>query len=154
MTQSRQASPRELSVEIVIVCPNIEHCMPWIILGLGGNDLGNTLWGQTELSMYEDSMHCVWGMSYKYHKSSIVFNKKNLIRLWDMQYQGYIRGKDYTFADRTSDAERKKFLQSTLDVTKNYSGQCMMVMAFVHSNKVMQQQLRWNWPSPIVLFYY
>jgi hypothetical protein len=49
-------------VEIVIVRPNIEHYMLGIIMGLGGSELGNTLWGQTELSVYDDSMHGIWGM--------------------------------------------------------------------------------------------
>ena len=71
-------------VELVIVRPNIEHYMLGIILGFGGDTLGNTLWGQTELSVYDDSMHGVWGMSYKYHERAIVFNEKNLIRLWDI----------------------------------------------------------------------
>jgi len=49
-------------VEIVIVRPNIEHSMLGIIMGLGGSELGSTLWGQTELSVYDDSMHGIWGM--------------------------------------------------------------------------------------------
>jgi hypothetical protein len=53
------------NVEVVIVRPNIEHYMLGIIMGLAGEQLGNTLWGQTELSVYDDSMHGVWGMSYK-----------------------------------------------------------------------------------------
>jgi hypothetical protein len=53
------------NIEIVIVRPNIEHYMLGIIMGLAGESLGNTLWGQTELSVYDDSMHGVWGMSYK-----------------------------------------------------------------------------------------
>lgn len=52
--------PRIEDVEIVIVRPNIEHCMLGIIMGLSGNELGNTLWGQTELSVYDDSMHGIW----------------------------------------------------------------------------------------------
>jgi len=52
-------------IEIVILRPNIEHYMLGIIMGLAGEQLGNTLWGQTELSVYDDSMHGVWGMSYK-----------------------------------------------------------------------------------------
>ena len=52
-------------IEIVIIRPNIEHYMLGIIMGLAGENLGNTLWGQTELSVYDDSMHGVWGMSYK-----------------------------------------------------------------------------------------
>ena len=39
-------------------------------------------------------MHVVWGMSYKYHERAIVFIEKNLIRLWDVAYDGYIGGKD------------------------------------------------------------
>lgn len=52
--------------ELVIVRPNIEHNMLAAVLGRGGSDdLGSTFWGQTELSCYDDSMHGVWGMSYK-----------------------------------------------------------------------------------------
>lgn len=44
--------------ELVIVRPCIEHSMFGIILGRGGIDpLGATLWGQTELSVYDDAMH-------------------------------------------------------------------------------------------------
>lgn len=53
------------NIEIVVLRPNIEHYMLGIIMGLAGENLGNTLWGQTELSVYDDSMHGVWGMSYK-----------------------------------------------------------------------------------------
>lgn len=59
--------------EIVIVRPNIEHNMLGVILGRGGiNELGATFWGQTELSCYDDSMHGIWGMSYKYHERAMV----------------------------------------------------------------------------------
>jgi hypothetical protein len=52
------------SVEYVIIRPAIEHNMLGVIMGRGGGDeLGNTLWGQTELSCYDDSFHGVWGMS-------------------------------------------------------------------------------------------
>jgi hypothetical protein len=52
------------NVEYVIIRPAIEHNMLGVIMGRGGGDeLGNTLWGQTELSCYDDSFHGVWGMS-------------------------------------------------------------------------------------------
>jgi hypothetical protein len=52
------------SVEYVIIRPVIEHNMLGVIMGRGGSEeLGNTLWGQTELSCYDDSFHGVWGMS-------------------------------------------------------------------------------------------
>ena len=44
--------------EYVLVRPCIEHNMLGIIIGRGGVDeLGATLWGQTELSCYDDSFH-------------------------------------------------------------------------------------------------
>jgi hypothetical protein len=148
-------------VEIVIVRPNIEHNMLGVIMGLGGDSLGNTLWGQTELSVYDDSMHGIWGMSYKYHERAIVFNEKNLIRLWDIAYDGYNGGKDDTYVDWIhQDAPNGvlRFQELTLDVSKNYRGPSMMVMAFVHDRErrdtegssLFDKNFKRNWPSPIV----
>ena len=148
-------------VEIVVVRPNIEHNMLGVIMGLGGETLGNTLWGQTELSVYDDSMHGIWGMSYKYHERAIVFNEKNLIRLWDIAYDGYNGGKDDTYVDWLHpDAPNgsDRFRELTLDVSKNYRGPSMMVMAFVHDRErrdrsgasLYDQNFKRNWPSPIV----
>ena len=137
------------NVEVVVVRPNIEHYMLGIILGLGGNDLGNTLWGQTELSVYDDSMHGVWGMSYKYHERAIVFNEKNLIRLWDVAYDGYNGGKDDTYVDWTDRQSVQDFRESTNNVSRNYNGKSMMVMAFQHDRV---DTIKRNWPSPIVFY--
>lgn len=144
--------------EFVIVRPNIEHYMLGIILGLSGEQLGNTLWGQTELSVYDDSMHGVWGMSYKYHERAIVFNEKNLIRLWDIAYDGYNGGKNDTYVKWTDEEDCKQFKEDTNDVTKDYRGKSMMVMAFFKRNNTVDYQnihdefYKPNWPSPI-LFY-
>ena len=128
-----------------------------IIMGLAGENLGNTLWGQTELSVYDDAMHGVWGMSYKYHERAIVFNEKNLIRLWDVAYDGYNGGKEEKHVDWTNENDVKSFREATLDVTRNYQGASMMVMAFVHEpNKkfkrenLYDKQFKRNWPSPIL----
>ena len=148
-------------VEVVIVRPNIEHNMLGIIMGLGGETLGNTLWGQTELSVYDDSMHGIWGLSYKYHERAIVFNERNLIRLWDIAYDGYNGGKDDTYVDwMRADAPNgyKNFQELTMDVSKNYRGPSMMVMAFVHDRSKLDsdgqsyfdKHFKRNWPSPIV----
>jgi hypothetical protein len=152
-------------VEIVIVRPNIEHNMLGVIMGLGGNELGNTLWGQTELSVYDDSMHGIWGMSYKYHERAIVFNEKNLIRMWDIAYDGYNGGKDDTYVDWTDVNDEqsnsvRKFKDATLDLSKNYRGPSMMVMAYVHDrarlddsgSNVYDRHFKRNWPSPIVFY--
>jgi hypothetical protein len=146
------------SWEFVIIRPNIEHYMLGIILGLSGEQLGHTLWGQTELSVYDDSMHGVWGMSYKYHERAIVFNEKNLIRLWDIAYDGYNGGKSDTYVKWTDEDDVIKFKEDTNDVTKDYRGKSMMVMAFFKQhtnpkyNEIHHEFYKPNWPSPI-LFY-
>jgi hypothetical protein len=141
-------------VEIVVVRPNIEHNMLGIIMGLGGEQLGNTLWGQTELSVYDDSMHGIWGMSYKYHERAIVFNEKNLIRMWDIAYDGYNGGKDDSYVNWRLDSSLDTFKEATLNLGKNYRGPSMMVMAFVHDRKssAFESGFQRNWPSPIVFF--
>jgi hypothetical protein len=55
------------AVEYVIIRPCIEHNMLGVILGRGGeSELGSTLWGQTELSCYDDSFHGVWCVSIRF----------------------------------------------------------------------------------------
>jgi hypothetical protein len=165
-TQIRQKDVDRLQdVELVIVRPNIEHNMLGVIMGLGGDSLGNTLWGQTELSVYDDSMHGIWGMSYKYHERAIVFNEKNLIRMWDIAYDGYNGGKDDTYVDWTDEDGvmpngYNRFKELTLDLSKNYRGPSMMVMAFVHDRhktddrreNLFDKHFKRNWPSPVVFY--
>ena len=144
--------PAVPQIEIVIVRPNIEHQMLGIIMGQGGENLGATLWGQTELSCYDDSMHGIWGMSYKYHERAIVFNEKNLIRLWDVAYDGYCGGKDSTHVEWTNQQKIEDWQNATQDITQNYKGPSMMVMAICHDthSQDYRQQFNRNWPSPIV----
>lgn len=134
--------------EFVIVRPNIEHNMLGVIIGSGGEGTGNTLWGQTELAVYDDSMHGVWGMSYKYHSRAIVYESKNLIRLWDIAYDSYNGGKDDRWVNWQDDDSVNKFKEDTMDVTQPYRGDSMMVMAF----QPAPDQLNRNWPSPIVFY--
>ena len=61
-----------------------------VIMGRGGTqELGCTFWGQTELSCYDDAQHGIWGMSYKYHERAMVTNERNLIRVYDVAFDGY-----------------------------------------------------------------
>jgi len=143
--------------EFIIIRPNIEHYMLGIILGQSGDSLGNTLWGQTELSVYDDAQHGVWGMSYKYHERAIVFNEKNLIRLWDIAYDGYNGGKDDTFVNWDSPEDIDKWKEDCNDVTRDYHGKSMVVMAMFHMKSPQHEQVyterfRQNWPSPIVWY--
>ena len=147
----RHVIPDIENIEIVVVRPNIEHNMLGVIMGKGGEELGNTLWGQTELSCYDDSMHGIWGMSYKYHERAIVFNEKNLVRLWDIAYDGYCGGKDATFVNWDVPESVNRFKQDSRDVSKNYTGPSMIVMAFFHNkNSPEHHHFKRNWPSPIV----
>lgn len=143
--------------EFVIVRPNIEHYMLGVILGLSGGETGYTLWGQTEMSVYDDSQHGVWGMSYKYHSRAIVFTEKNIIRLWDVAYDGYNGGKNDTYVDWSKESDVNSFKEDTNNLTADYRGKSMMVMAFYRDHARRQNEdyvknYKTNWPSP-VLFY-
>jgi hypothetical protein len=138
--------------EYVIVRPCIEHNMLGIILARGGgpSQLGATLWGQTELSCYDDSYYGTWGLSYKYHTRALVFNERNLIRLWDVCYDGYNGGKDDTavrWAEEAPGMDRA-FNNSVTDMSVPYTGPSLMVMRFKVDRNA--RDYRVNWPSPIV----
>ena len=83
----------------LLIRPNIEHDMLTVIAGRGGTqELGATFWGQTELACYDDAQHGIWGMSYKYHERAIVTNERNLIRMFDVAFDGYSGGMDTDIA--------------------------------------------------------
>jgi hypothetical protein len=137
------------AVEYVIVRPVIEHNMLSVIMGRGGDDLGNTLWGQTELSCYDDAMHGVWGMSYKYHQRAIVHNNKNLIRTYDIAFDGYNGGKDDRPVDWAAEAPggNRPFNARVGDMSVPYNGPSLMVFKF--NVDVNSKDYARNWPSPI-----
>lgn len=146
-------------VEIVIVRPNIEHYMMGIILGQGGDGLGQTFWGQTELSCYDDSMHGIWGMSYKYNSRAIVLDNSKLLRLWDVAYDSYTGGKNDTYVDWDNNDpsvlnSQGALMEYTNQVARHYRGPSMLVMAFHHgpakANRTFTDHFKPNWPSPIV----
>lgn len=129
--------PEQIS-SVLLLRPNIEHYMLGMIMGKGGNmdDLGATLWGQTELSCFDDGQHGVWGMSYKYHASAIVFNERNLHRMWDIAYDGYAGGKDCSILDWGSDADISRFVKADSNLNIPYSGPSVIVIPLptaVHS---------------------
>ena len=170
MAVDMEASRLTEDIEVVIVRPNIEHYMLGIILGQGGESLGSTFWGQTELSCYDDSMHGIWGMSYKYNERAIVINERNLVRLWDIAYDGYVGGKEdsaveWDNQDPMNPNSQPSLVEATMDVTRPYRGPSMMVMAFNHqearqhggtfgANRVSpyKSHFKSNWPSPIVYY--
>jgi hypothetical protein len=142
------AADRPRKWELLITRPCIEHNMMGIIIGRGGlEDLGATLWGQTELSVYDDSMHGVWGMSYKYNERAIVYNEKNLIRLWDIAYDGYNGGKDCTHLDWSNGEQIDTVLKNVANISKPYEGASMVVMKFSGVNDSPPVV----WSSPIYI---
>jgi hypothetical protein len=128
-------------IDLVMLRPNIEHNMLGIVMGRGGkDDLGATFWGQTELSVYDDGMHGKWGMSYKYHERAIVLNEKNLMRCWDVAFNGYNGGCDDTFVSWSGEDE---FRNSTNNLDQPYDGPSIVAMWFPKGKT--------SWPNPVMI---
>ena len=93
-------------------------------------------------------------MSYKYNERAIVVNERNLVRLWDIAYDGYNGGKDDTYVDWANESARNGthyFKECTMNLGASYRGPSMMVMAFRHDPHTrVQRGFQRNWPSPIV----
>ena len=136
-------------VDLFIVRPNIEHEMMSIIMGRGGTqELGCTFWGQTELSCYDDSQHGIWGMSYKYHERAMVTNEKNLIRVYDVAFDGYNGGMDQKFLDWSSTEALEDFREKTHERRGPYTGPSFMVMALPHDSDKSHKTP----PNPLVFW--
>tara|TARA_B100002051_G_C16725851_1_gene635283 strand:+ start:335 stop:2341 length:2007 start_codon:yes stop_codon:yes gene_type:complete len=127
---------------ILLIRPNIEHYMLGLIIGRGGIDnLGATLWGQTEMSVFDDGQHGVWGMTYKYHERAIVFNERNMHRMWDIAYDGYVGGKDTTVMHWTRDLDETKEKMQTM--TREYNGKSIICVPLLEAISAL--------PSPCIL---
>jgi len=132
--------------DIVILRPNIEHEMLGVIMGRGGTqELGATFWGQTELSCYDDAQHGIWGMSYKYHERAMVTNERNMIRAYDVAFDGYNGGMDQTCVHWNDPESIKSFRDGTYDRSKPFNGPSMLVMALPTC-----ENSKTTWPNPIV----
>jgi hypothetical protein len=131
-----------LPFSFMLIRPNIEHNMLGVMMGRGGvEDLGATFWGQTELSVYDDGMHGKWGMSYKYHERAMVLNERNLIRHWDVAFNGYNGGCDDVFVDWNY--EDPSFGEATNDLSKSYDGPSIMGM--------VMPDYAGSFPNPIIM---
>jgi hypothetical protein len=116
--------------DVLVLRPNIEHEMLSVIIGRGGTqELGSTFWGQTELACYDDAQHGIWGMSYKYHERAIVTNERNLIRMFDVAFDGYNGGMSCDIMPWT-DAGLDQFRRDTESIDGPYRGKSMVVLAF------------------------
>jgi hypothetical protein len=116
--------------DVLVLRPNIEHEMLSVIIGRGGTqELGSTFWGQTEMACYDDAQHGIWGMSYKYHERAIVTNEKNLVRMFDIAFDGYNGGMSCEIMQWTT-ADIEKFKQDTESIDGPYRGKSMVVLSF------------------------
>ena len=139
---------RALASDLFLLRPCIEHYMLGVIIGRGGGpeDLGATFWGQTELSCYDDAQHGIWGMSYKYHERAVVTNEKNLIRVFDVAFDGYCGGNDSQILE-WSETGVNNFSECCANISDNYMGPSMIVMTLpVRTNSLE------TFPNPILLF--
>jgi len=134
------------ATDLFLLRPNIEHYMLGVIFGRGGGpeELGATFWGQTELSCYDDSQHGIWGMSYKYHERAMVINERNLIRVFDVCFDGYCGGNDSRIMKWNS-SDCDDFRSKTENLTTQFSGKSMVVMALPKWRNVTDQ-----FPNPLV----
>ena len=116
--------------DVLVLRPNIEHEMLSVIIGRGGTqELGSTFWGQTELACYDDAQHGIWGMSYKYHERAIVTNERNLVRLFDVAFDGYNGGMGCEVMQWSEDGVAE-FRRDTESLDGPYRGKSMVVLAF------------------------
>lgn len=130
----------------LLMRPNIEHEMLAVIFGRGGTqELGCTFWGQTEMSCYDDAQHGIWGMSYKYHERAIVTNERNLVRVYDVAFDGYNGGMDKSMLQMNEENEVRKFQNDTQNKSVPYTG-CSIV-PFVIPN---MNTRKFNVSSPLL----
>jgi len=136
-------------ITIVAIRPCIEHYMLGVVLGRGGTgELGATLWGQTELSCYDDAMHGKWGMNYKYHARAVVFNEKHLLRLWDVAFNGYTGGMGTKIVDfKNADDVRawnKQCIQLDEPLGFDYKDICAMHFKGSHFQEDVSNPINFN----------
>jgi hypothetical protein len=136
-----------IASDLLLLRPCIEHYMLGVILGRGGGpeDLGATFWGQTELSCYDDSQHGIWGMSYKYHERAIVTNERNLIRVYDVCFDGYCGGNDATILTWSGNS-LEDFKAKASGLNDAYTGPSMLIMSLPPETNYMK-----SFPKPIIL---
>jgi hypothetical protein len=144
---THECNVRFLASDLLLLRPCIEHYMLAVILGRGGGpeELGATFWGQTELSCYDDSQHGNWGMSYKYHERAIVTNERNLIRVYDVCFDGYCGGNDAAILGWT-DTALSDFKRKAGGLTDPYTCPSMIVMALPPKTDSLDA-----FPNPLVL---
>ena len=131
----------------LLLRPNIEHEMLAVVFGRGGTqELGCTFWGQTEMSCYDDAQHGIWGMSYKYHERALVTNERNLVRVYDVAFDGYNGGMDNSMLDMNADEEVRLFGAATMNKSVAYNGTSLVPFVIPSSREATPPEF----PSPLL----
>eukprot|EP00961_Rhodomonas_salina_P282235 3813459-Rhodomonas_salina.1 len=68
-------------------------------------------------------------MSYKYHERAQVFNERNMVRTWDIAFDGYNGGMGSEFVDLKDDNDREMFHQDTEDYSRPYNGKSFIALS-------------------------
>ena len=77
----------------------------------------------------------------RYHERALVLNEKNLHRIWDVSYDGYIGGKDCHLMDWNT--SKQNFIDAMNDNTQDYNGPSIVALP-------MSVAIDWI-PSPLIL---
>lgn len=74
-------------------------------------------------------------------------NERNLVRVFDVAFDGYNGGMDQTVVDWSDENDCIEFGRKTLDRSLPYTGKSMLVMAMPYDSK----KSRRTWPNPIAM---
>ena len=81
--------------------------------------------------------------SKQYHERAIVFNERNMHRVFDVAYDGYCGGKDVQLLNWDDDGQKNQFIEAMEDTSKPFDGPSVIVLP-------MTEAMDWL-PSPLVL---
>lgn len=81
-------------------------------------------------------------MSYKYHERAVVFNEKNLLRIWDAAYDGYCGGKCCSILDWGSAEHVKRWTAADSHLNRPFDAASCVVIPMPSAQAL---------PSPIPL---
>lgn len=76
----------------------------------------------------------------------MVTNERNMIRVFDVAFDGYNGGMDQTHVDWGNPTACQTFMQNTFNRSMPYHGDSMLVMALPHDDSVSKK----SWPNPIM----
>jgi len=94
------------------------------------------------MSVFDDSQHGIWEMTYKYHERALVFNERNLHKVWDIAYDGYSGGKDVQMVNMNDAVSRQQFIEEMNDYSKDYNGPSVVPILLEHAHTWL--------PSPLL----